>query len=197
MKLELREHRGSGWLPAIYRDAAQCNEMAWTTAALACAGKLDFPIVLLGSAGSGKTCLALCLLDCSSGRYYAVSDLCDDLIRSEKGELLYSSGYQRRASEIWKDWDDASLTVLDELGTRAKVSDFQYETVKKAIDRREGKPSVVISNLSLSAIKEKYDDRIASRLAGGTVIEMNGDRRLERTEDYTVVDAVADEEQPF
>ena len=62
------------------------------------------------------------------------------------------------------------MTVLDELGTRQQVSDFQYEVTKKAIDTREGRPAIVISNLSLTALAKVYDDRIAARLSEGTVV---------------------------
>ena len=74
----------------------------------------------------------------------------------------------------------ANVVVLDEVGTRQTVSDFQYETFKRAIDEREGKPAVFIANVDLSAIGRLFDARIASRLSAGTIVQTEGDRRMRK-----------------
>ena len=76
----------------------------------------------------------------------------------------------------------APLLVIDELGLRDRVSDFHLETVETAIDirTRSSRPLLVCSNLDLSVIGKMYDDRVFSRLAAGTVVELVGkDRRIE------------------
>ena len=71
------------------------------------------------------------------------------------------------------------LCVIDEIGAREKVSDHQYETLKTAIDRRQGQPLVLISNVSPPELSRVFDDRIASRCGAGTVVEVIGpDQRL-------------------
>ena len=80
--------------------------------------------------------------------------------------------------QVWEEWSSARLTVLDELGIREAVTSASYEVMAKAIDSRENKPAVYISNLPLDGIKQVYDRRISSRLAAGTVITMSGDRRV-------------------
>ena len=97
----------------------------------------------------------------------------------QKGEVEY--GMRPDTPRAWWDrYSELKCVVLDELVSRDKVSDFGYGTVYRAIDRRHGKPLVVCSNGTLEIIGQVYDDRIASRLAAGTVIEMTGsDRRLE------------------
>lgn len=78
---------------------------------------------------------------------------------------------------IWESIAKSPLIVFDELGCRDRVSDFQYETAKRVLDKREGKPLVVISNLTLKTLAELYDDRFCSRLAAGTVLGVSGDDR--------------------
>ena len=58
------------------------------------------------------------------------------------------------------------------------AQDAQYETLRRATDSREGKPAVVISNLSIRDLERIYDSRIASRLGAGTVVQLCGDRRM-------------------
>lgn len=142
-------------------------------------GELPWPLVLIGPAGTGKTCAALCLVDHAHGRYWTAGDLCGLLIRAQDGRYEWSNGGyggKWHPEDVWGWIATAPLVALDEIGTRA-VSDFAYETVKRVIDEREGKPLVVISNADLAALGRLYDDRIVSRLAAGTVVELAGDDR--------------------
>lgn len=144
-------------------------------------GQSSWPLVLCGTSGTGKTCAALCLLDYAGGRYWTAADLGDDLRDAEDGKLENREGYKILRREIWDRVQGAPLIVFDELGCRDRVSDFQYETAKRVLDKRHGKPLVVISNLTLKVLAELYDDRFVSRLAEGTVLEVSGaDRRLDR-----------------
>lgn len=123
----------------------------------------------------------MCLLDYAGGRYWTAADLGDDLRDAEDGKLENREGYKILRREIWDRVQGAPLIVFDELGCRDRVSDFQYETAKRVLDKRHGKPLVVISNLTLKVLAELYDDRFVSRLAEGTVLEVSGaDRRLDR-----------------
>ena len=144
------------------------------------AGREPWPLFLFGGVGTGKTRAALCLYDsCRSWReYYALPDLCNALIAASKRELWDpETGQWKTVAQIWAAWRNASLTVLDEIGARQTVSDFQYETTKIAIDAREGKPCVFISNLGPDQLATIYDDRIVSRIMAGTAIEMTGEDR--------------------
>lgn len=138
-----------------------------------------WPLVLIGDVGSGKTCAALCLLDrCGNRRYRTVAEVCEELIEIQAGRREHGQ-QQDTVVRWWTRWREAGLTVLDELGSRDRVSDFQYETVKRAIDERRDGPAIFISNLSLDRLEKVYDDRVASRLAAGTVIQFAGaDRRI-------------------
>jgi DNA replication protein DnaC len=121
-------------------------------------------------------------LDVVGGLYTTPRELCDYLIAANSNNLYDLWGRQGRVSAeaVWHEWRSTTLTVLDELGAREKVSDYCYETTKLAIDRREGKACVFISNIGLEQIEAVYDDRIASRLSAGTVVSLDGDdRRLD------------------
>lgn len=146
------------------------------------AGEKPWPLVMMGSPGSGKTCTALCLLDYVGGEYYTVWSLCDLLVQSQQGRLeIESNGEIRRTypAQFWGRVARSPLVVLDELGCRDRASDHHFECVKNLIDARHGKPLVVVSNHQLDDLARLYDDRIASRLAAGTVVEVGGkDRRL-------------------
>jgi len=142
------------------------------------AGHHPWPLYLFGEAGSGKTCASLCCIDAYGGWFLELPRLCEMLIQAQRGELRWESGHARTTDDIWKDWRRANITVLDEIGTRNDPSEFHYETLKRAIDEREGLPSVLISNHDVATIATLYDGRIASRLCNGTFVLMNGDRRL-------------------
>lgn len=148
-------------------------------------GKAQWPLLCWGPPGTGKTRSGLAVLDCcASGLYWEVPRLCDALIDAGKDryEVKTQDGFRKRyPGHLWGGISDAAILVLDEIGARDRVSDFHYETVKRAIDERESKPAIYLSNLGPEALERIYDDRIASRLSAGTVIELAGDdRRIKR-----------------
>jgi chromosomal replication initiation ATPase DnaA len=145
-------------------------------------GNASWPLVMVGPAGVGKTCAAAAVLDLGARmrgmRIYKTAQVaCEDLILAGKGE--YCPGqYPVSVGQYWRDWNGALVTCMDELGSKQTVSDHHYETVKRAIDERYGKPAIFISNLSITQLAAVYDDRIASRLSAGTVLAFSGkDRR--------------------
>jgi DNA replication protein DnaC len=146
------------------------------------AGEHHWPLFLHGSAGRGKTCAALCLLDYAGGEYWTAATLCAALIEAGKGQRTWSHdgrGGNVWPADIWRRIAQAPLVVLDEIGARERVSDHHYETVQRVLDDRSGKPLVAISNLDAKGIEAIYDYRIVSRLSAGTVLFLDGkDRRL-------------------
>ena len=162
----IRDHVFRTWEYVGEKRRAQIREVL--------KGDKPWPLVLLGPAGTGKTCAALAVTDgvLCARIYCAVQELVDGLVvmQQERGGFMWF----RNDFDFWREWDQAALTVLDELGTR-QASDFHYATAKRAIDRREGKPSIVISNSPLADLATLYDERIASRLSAGTVLEFSGE----------------------
>lgn len=73
---------------------------------------------------------------------------------------------------------DAGLIVVDDLGTRDPTGP-QLDALKALIDARGSRPMIVTGNLSPEEMAVKLDERIASRLCAGIVIEVKGeDKRM-------------------
>jgi chromosomal replication initiation ATPase DnaA len=80
---------------------------------------------------------------------------------------------------VWKRWRDAQAVLLDDVGCRDTPSDARRETLKRALDLREGQPTILTANLTPAGLARVYDDRLASRCCAGTVVKVQGpDRRL-------------------
>ena len=145
-----------------------------------CKGESAWPLFVHGPAGTGKTCAALWLIDTMMGvcQMWSFSQLCEHLLDAKFNRLESFGSHSSTIitpADVWEDWRRMALCVIDELGSRSSVSDHQYEVAQRAIDDREGKPLMVASNLELPRLAEIFDDRIASRLAGGTVVHLTGD----------------------
>jgi hypothetical protein len=140
-------------------------------------GRRPWPLFVTGPAGCGKTCGALCLADRVPGRsiHLELSALAETVRRA----LFAGPG---TADDLWDEWRRASFGILDELGIREHVSDHVYAVAKTALDVRERRPLIVLSNIGLDRIAELFDDRVASRCAAGTVIDLAGypDQRIAR-----------------
>lgn len=167
---------------AVRRTLSKIDESLLETIGHLTEAKRPWPLFVFGRAGTGKTCAALCVLDYCRGGYYSATKLCGMLIDAQNGRLSWHHGGRGGIiypEMFWNRIGNENLSVLDEIGCREKVSDHQYECVKRFIDARQGRPAIYLSNLSLDQISQVYDDRISSRLASGTVVGLMGqDRRL-------------------
>lgn len=156
-------------------------------------GREPWPLLLSGSVGIGKTYAGLVLCDwvAAPTLFYTLGELCNHLIACQQGTEFEDDPTAIRPRKItpprfWISWAKQKLCIIDEIGQRKTVSDHHYETLKTAIDRREGKALMLIANMDLGGIAELYDDRIASRLASGTALHVLGkDRRLAMHEGET------------
>lgn len=85
--------------------------------------------------------------------------------------LQIKQSYEKNAklseADILNRYSSVELLALDDLGVE-RVSDWSIQMLYLLIDRRsrEMKQTLISSNLSLSEIADKLDDRIASRIAG-------------------------------
>jgi hypothetical protein len=132
------------------------------------AGKAPWPLLLHGPAGSGKTCAALALADFAESAGYWTAD---GLIDAHMGP---------GKADVWEAVQGKGLVILDEIGAREKVTDLAYSTIKQFVDVREmicNRVAIYNSNLGPDRLAGLLDDRIASRLLCGTVVEVKGDDR--------------------
>jgi len=168
-------------LPDHPRDREQVPAAARAAANRVNGDGGPWPLVFLGAVGTGKTCAALCLADHVLERteYHDLPGWGLRLDQARAGRLETDRGYAVSVVGCWSGWAEAGLGIIDEIGGRERVSDAQRESLLTLLGKRAFRPSIYISNLTIEQLADVYDDRIASRLAGGTVVVFDGpDRRL-------------------
>jgi hypothetical protein len=152
-----------------------------------------WPLLVVGSVGTGKTYAGVQCLDWFGGSYHKLAELYDRLIRADQSGIPWQRSGEYgvwSSASIWLQVRSHPLVVLDEVGARhapknardakGRVTPWQEDQFQKVLDDRERLPLMCLTNLSLRDLAQVYDDRIMSRLTRGTVVEIVGeDRRRE------------------
>ena len=132
----------------------------------AATGRAKWPLYLHSKPGRGKTRAGLWFCDVAkSAVFYTVESLIERILANSPAENI----------AMWDGIGRAGLGVLDEIGTRSRITDLGYSAVQRFADERElhgQRRTVFISNLPPDAIGKLYDDRTASRLLSGTHFEL-------------------------
>lgn len=142
---------------------------------------------ITGIPGSGKTSLSLVFVrkwlaymevdsnhELSEARFISFFELIK-LSRNSNDRTTEEGSRARSQLQYLR---DVPLLVLDDIGTE-KHTEYVLETVSEFINHRyeQQKQTVFTSNYTLDELKQKYDERIASRITGmcglGNVIRMN------------------------
>lgn len=122
-------------------------------------------LLMIGHTGLGKTHLSTSIARAVIERGYDVvyesapnlmADFSTDQFQPERGAAPKGERYL-----------SAELLIIDDLGTEFPTSFHQsalYNLLNTRINRRL--PTVINTNLTPTALRERYDDRIASRLLG-------------------------------
>ena len=139
------------------------------------AAQEPWPLYLHGLQGRGKTLATMALCDAVAGsRYFTPSELMDTCACNSH-YLPWGATGRRYPID---------LSVLDEVGAdvgSGMRAEWHKEMVRLFCDHREQyhhRVAVYVSNLPPELIREKYDDRVASRMLCGTLYELTGvDRR--------------------
>lgn len=127
-------------------------------------------LLLMGRTGLGKTHLSLAIAGEVTARgfgviYTPVQRLMD---RLEANKFSYDQSSKERYSQDLSAVLECDLLILDDLGTEFSTS-FTTSTLYNIINSRmvEGYPTIVSTNLELSAMESQYSQRMASRLGFG------------------------------
>lgn len=121
-------------------------------------------LLLVGSVGTGKTCLASAISNELEARGFSVVFLTafgfNDACRR------YHTSFEPSRSETLDALLDADLLVIDDLGTesilRNVTLEYLYTVVSERMNAR--RHTLITTNLSPAALADRYGERIASRL---------------------------------
>jgi chromosomal replication initiation ATPase DnaA len=167
----------SGWKgPPVRGQLIAMMQAAWHFLEDFRDGKQPRWLSLLGSSGSGKTHLAktvwkiyrhdrnLFRASVENGEIVYPGEWCD--WPRLAGDLQSNSGY----SEL-EELASAKLIIVDEIGADRDKHGHVRDCLARLLSTRVGKWTLITSNMSLTAIRDKMDSRIASRmLRDGSVV---------------------------
>lgn len=123
-------------------------------------------LLLQGATGIGKTHLCLAIARGVTERGYGVVyGSVQPLLRR-----LEAEHFGRTQGDSETQLTSCDLLVLDDLGMEFDTP-FSRACLYNVLNARllEGRPTVISTNLSFSAMQERYGDQIASRISGGFV----------------------------
>ena len=121
-------------------------------------------LVLMGKSGLGKTYLMHCMARRLLERGRSVLMVSAYRFLEAARKAVFSSDSAELNSLI-----DADVLMLDDLGSEALVRNVTIETLFTLVNERQraGRGMVISTNLSESEFRERYTERIASRLFDG------------------------------
>lgn len=149
--------------------------------------------IFSGKAGTGKSHLAMAILKavnenskpykkCLFVSIGEVVSLVQDSFRNKESEFT-----QQSMTDLLV---EADLLVLDDIGaeigsmdSEKTVSDFVAKIIKKVLDGRDEKATIITTNLTSDQLREKYDDRIFSRMNKGVLGEEKHSIKFKDTTD--------------
>ncbi len=143
-------------------------------------------LLFYGTVGTGKSflsgCIAKALLDKgNSVIYFSAVELFEIL-----SDVMFNNGDKNELRTLRGDLYDCDLLIIDDLGTELTNSAVATQLFSLLNERHLLKKSTIISsNLSLDDLRERYDDRVFSRMAERfSIYKLSGDdiRRLKRKE---------------
>lgn len=125
-------------------------------------------LFLTGAPGLGKTFLSACIASVVSEKGYSVVyDTVRDVIANFEEARFGRRGEQEEAESEVRRILRCDLLILDDLGTEMSTS-FSVSVIYDILNTRlrEGRSTVVSSNLDPEELARRYSPQIASRLTG-------------------------------
>lgn len=136
--------------------------------------KGSFNIIATGNVGTGKTMLACCLLESIIGKRTGKIVRLIELIRILKESWRKNAEFTER--EIISHFVDVDILVIDEVGIQFGSETealFLFDIINGRYDKM--KPTVMLSNLGIDALKKILGDRIIDRMRddGGCLLQFD------------------------
>ncbi len=137
-------------------------------------------IMFCGTVGTGKSFLSACIASELLASYHSVVYMSAKTMMERLSEAQFSKGDVSEIIMLRDRIYDCDLLIIDDLGTEMTNSFVGTELFTIINERFNARKSVIIStNLELPLLRDRYSDRIFSRITGSyDVLKMCGrDRR--------------------
>lgn len=125
-------------------------------------------LVFYGTVGTGKSFLSCCIAAELLKTHHSVLYMSSQKLFDTMAAYQFSNDYDREEKEAFSnDLYDCDLLILDDLGTEL-TNNFVESALFSCINERylRKKPIIISTNLGLSEIRDRYSDRIFSRITG-------------------------------
>ena len=135
--------------------------------------KKDYnPLFIYGPSGLGKTHLALAVLNKVTQKGYSVYYNSASALLKQ----LEKERFGRSNDSVEEEIEKSDLIIIDDLGAEFST-EFTKATINELINNAilSGKPMIIISNLSIDELEQRYGQRVVSRLNSFEVIEFIGE----------------------
>ena len=129
-------------------------------------------LLCMGTTGTGKThittAIAKVLIE---GGYYVLYETAQNIVSAFENDK-FRSGYDAREPESEK-YLECDLLIIDDLGTEYQNA-FTISCLYNLFNtrRNRGLSTIISTNLSPADLRDKYDDRIYSRIVGSAHSEV-------------------------
>ena len=133
-------------------------------------------IMFCGTVGTGKSFLSSCIAKALLDTYHSVVYTSAKTLFDTLAEAQFSEDKKPEADALRSRYYDCDLLIIDDLGTEMTNSFVGTELFTMINERYNARRSVIIStNLELPLLRDRYSDRIFSRLTGSyDILKLSG-----------------------